>query len=247
MKEGDISKHINHAGIYFLLGEDSNGRPTIYIGQANTRKNGKGLLQRISEHKNDENEWNEVIILTRQNDTLDAAELNYLENRFNDLAGKIKRYVIINKCEPTKGNISEEKQSEMDEFMDNRFAIVGILGMKAFVAIHDETSPSQTGGTNDKAIIFYSSRRNYPASAKLSNEGFVLLKGSHIREKLSATVSPSTTKQREQYSHQIDENFITTEDILFKSPSGAAAFVVGAHINGNDFWKTKDGKSPKAF
>ena len=178
--------------------------------------------------KNDENEWNEVIILTRQNDTLDAAELNYLENRFNDLAGKIKRYVIINKCEPTKGNISEEKQSEMDEFMDNCFAIVGILGMKAFVAIHDETSPSQTGGTND-------------------NEGFVLLKGSHIREKLSATVSPSTTKQREQCSHQIDENFITTEDILFKSPSGAAAFVVGARINGNDFWKTKDGKSPKDF
>lgn len=68
-KGGDISKHINHAGIYFLFwGESPNGSPSIYIGQANARKNGKGLVQRLYEHKNDENEWNEIVIITRQSD-----------------------------------------------------------------------------------------------------------------------------------------------------------------------------------
>ena len=132
LEKGDISQHINHAGIYFLLGESSNGTPSIYVGQANTRKNGRGLIQRLNEHKSDENEWNEIVILTRQNDTLDAAELNYLENKFTNLAHKVNRYDVINKCDPSKGNISEEKQSEMDEFIDNCLAIVGILGIKAF-------------------------------------------------------------------------------------------------------------------
>ena len=43
----------------------------------------------------------------------------------------------------------------------------------------------------------------------------------------------------------IDDNNILQEDILFKSPSYAAAFVIGGHVNGLVSWKTKDGKTLK--
>lgn len=106
---GDISRHILHAGIYFLLVENENGNSTIYIGQASARKNGKGLIQRLNEHKSDEHEWTEIIILTRKDDSLDATELNFLENKFTNLAQNVNRYVVINRCDPSKGYVSEEK------------------------------------------------------------------------------------------------------------------------------------------
>ena len=39
----------------------------------------------------------------------------------------------------------------------------------------------------------------------------------------------------------IDNNRILQENILFKSPSYAAAFVIGGNANGLMEWKTKDG------
>nr|WP_278320197.1 DUF4357 domain-containing protein [Garciella nitratireducens] len=43
----------------------------------------------------------------------------------------------------------------------------------------------------------------------------------------------------------MDENGILQENILFRSPSYAAAFVIGGHVNGLVEWKTKDGVSLK--
>ena len=40
----------------------------------------------------------------------------------------------------------------------------------------------------------------------------------------------------------IDENSIIKNEILFKSPSSSAAFVLGASANGNIEWRTDEGK-----
>lgn len=243
LEKGDISQHINHAGIYFLLGESSNGTPSIYVGQANTRKNGRGLIQRLNEHKSDENEWNEIVILTRQNDTLDAAELNYLENKFTNLAHKVNRYDVINKCDPSKGNISEEKQSEMDEFIDNCLAIVGILGIKAFEMLNDNFHAESSKTRVNKSLLFYA-KSKLNAKATISNQGFILLKGSQINPIMNKSLKDSIRKLRKKYSNKINENNITTDDLLFHSQSAAAAFVTGCSTSGNIFWRTTDNKSP---
>ena len=244
---GDISKHIKHAGIYFLLGESINGNPTIYVGQANTRKNGIGLIQRLNEHKGDENEWSEIVILTRQNDTLDAAELNYLENKFTNLAVEVKRYDVINKCDPSKGNISEEKESEMDEFIDNCLSIVGILGIKAFEKIEKLNFSNVTDGSKFREPLIFFFKGKLKATASLSTQGFVLLKGSQLSSKLSESLKENIRLLRIKYGSKIDNNFKTTDDLLFNSQSAAASFVTGCPTSGNAVWKTKDGKSPKDF
>ena len=41
----------------------------------------------------------------------------------------------------------------------------------------------------------------------------------------------------------VDENGILQENVLFRSPSYAAAFVLGRNANGWTAWKTEDGKT----
>ena len=119
-KEGttNIVKDMKKTGIYFLLGEDAeSSEKIIYIGQAVVRKNGEGLLGRILEHKRNTkekywNDWNEVIVLTTQNNSFGPTEISYLENKFTALAMESKRYIVKNSNEPNQGNITEEKESE---------------------------------------------------------------------------------------------------------------------------------------
>lgn len=241
---GDIAKHIQHAGIYFLLGETEDGNPSIYIGQASARKNGKGLIQRITEHKGDANEWNEIVILTRKEDSLDATELNCLENKFTNLAINARRYTVVNRVDPSKGNISEEKEYEMDEYIANSLIIVSVLGIKAFDKLEPKPSRNADNSSEGTSKTFqYQGRQN--ATLAITNEGFVLLEGSQISPKLAAHVPEATKKLRAKYAGQTGPDYTTTENLLFGSSSAAAAFVGGFSASGNEYWKNPDGLSPK--
>ena len=70
-----------------------------------------------------------------------------------------------------------------------------------------------------------------------------MLKGSHIETIDSNSIPPGIVESR-QAAH-IDGNGILQEDVLFHSPSYAAAFVVGGHTNGLVDWKTIDGRTLK--
>lgn len=48
------------------------------------------------------------------------------------MAKQANRYVVKNGNEPTLGNITEEKQTEMEEFIDNARIIMGAMGHKLF-------------------------------------------------------------------------------------------------------------------
>lgn len=134
---GDIQEHLKQSGIYFLLGEDNEGNPCIYIGQAILRKNGNGLLARLKEHNKKTNEiycnyWNEVICFTTTNNSFGATEISYLENKFTNLAKESNRYTILNGNEPNIGNVTEEKESELEEFIDKAKVIMGEPKMKVY-------------------------------------------------------------------------------------------------------------------
>lgn len=250
----DITNHLKQSGIYFLTGEDDEGNSSIYIGQAVIRKNGEGLLCRLKEHKNSTTEkyrdyWNEAICFTTTNDTFGPTELSYLENKFTNMAKSAKRYKVLNGNEPNAGKVTEEKESELEEFIEYAKIIMGVLGNKVFeplIATIKE-DPIDDEIKNASGIKFnFVGNKNFKATAELTTEGFVLLKGSSINPKLSKYASDSTKRQRQLHEQDIVDN-VTTCDILFSSPSGASAFVAGRSSNGNTEWRTDDGKSPKDF
>ena len=132
---GDLKSRpeMKQSGVYFLLGrDDANQQDTVYIGQATSRKNGEGVLLRVQEHTRDNHAdyFNDVIVLTTQNNSFGPTEISYLENRFTQLANEANRFVVRNGNEPNSGNVTEEKQSELDEVVENTKTIIGTLGYR---------------------------------------------------------------------------------------------------------------------
>lgn len=246
---GDIVKHLKQTGIYFLIGENSDGKQTIYIGQADARKTGDALNIRLSEHiKNEKekywNDWNEIIVFTTTDNSLHSTQISYLENKFRNLAIEANRYLVQNGNEPNKGNISEEDESNMQSYIKDICMIVGILGYKMFEPLVKHFRAETTKNVEEMLFNF---QGKFKARGVFTNEGFVLLKGSEINSRINKSAHESTINAREQKKDKISNENTTTEDILFTSPSAAAGFVGGSSLSGNALWKTKDGKSPKDF
>ncbi len=238
---------LKQSGVYFLFGKnEETGDSVAYIGQAGARKNGEGILNRLQEHKRnpEKDYWTEAIVFTTSNNSFGPTEISYLENRFCNLAIQAKRYVVKNGNDPTPGNITEEKESELEEFIDNAKIIMGTLGHKIFVPLATSTpapivAAEDIADTSDELLYFDHS--GVKATGKRTSDGFVVLKGSQICSKLTKSCPDPTLRNREKYACKVDENFVLIEDILFTSPSSAASYIGGASLSGNACWCNAEG------
>lgn len=247
---------LKQSGVYFLFGNsDETGKGVVYIGQAGTRKNGEGILYRLMEHKRnpEKDYWTEAIVFTTSNNSFGPTEISYLENRFCKLAIEAKRYEVKNSNDPTPGNITEEKESELEEFIDYSKVIMGTLGYKLFEPIINKSCIEKQGKPEIaeadqiplclKRVI--KNVGKVEANGIQTSEGFVVLSGSRISPQDDNTI-PAVIKERRK-SAPIDTNGILKEDLLFTSPSYAAMFVIGKSANGLTSWKTQDGKTLKSL
>ena len=247
---------LKQSGVYFLFGtSDETGKGVVYIGQAGSRKNGEGILNRLQEHKRnpEKDYWTEAVVFTTSNNSLGATEISYLENRFCNMALEANRYEVRNGNDPTPGNITEEKESEMEEFIDYAKVIMGTLGHKLFEPLGKPVVNVSECNNNDAvqgAVGLHLARNikkigRIEADGVQTTEGFVVLQGSHIASVDDNTI-PAVIKERRKKAN-IDENGILQEDMLFTSPSYAAMFVIGKSANGLTSWKTSDGKTLKSL
>ncbi|ODA41851.1 GIY-YIG nuclease family protein [Desulfosporosinus sp. BG] len=241
---------LSQSGVYFLFGSsDQTGENTTYIGQAGIRKNGEGILYRLQEHKRnpDKDYWTEAVVFTTSNNSFGPTEISYLENRFANMAVAAKRYLVKNGNEPTPGHITEEKESELEEFVDYAKIIMSTLGHKVFEPLAQIIlASSATTPSDERGSLFFSIKRSGAnAQARLTSEGLVVMAGSSIRKDSVPSCPDYVKSAREDNKEYIDKNGILQKDILFKTPSGASSFVLGAPTNGNVEWKTEDGKTFK--
>lgn len=244
----DESKEISalhQSAIYMLFGMDDNNEPLVYIGQAGIRKNDDGVLQRLKEHDTDSSKdfWTEAVVLTTSNDSFGPTDLNFLENRYYRLIKEINRYKVFNDNEPTLGNVTEEKISELLAYIEFSKLPIGLLGKKVLTPI-DELADS---GRSEDEIIYTMTQKVgsevVTGYAKETNEGFLLLKGSKVSHKTAQTISESLKLRRKTVKKDNDNCIM--EDILFNSPSTAAMFLIGQTANGLILWKNKEGVNLK--
>jgi len=241
---------LSQSGVYFLFGtSDQTGENVVYIGQAGVRKNGEGILYRLQEHKrnSEKDYWTEAVVFTTSNNSFGPTEISYLENRFCSMAIDAKRYVVKNGNDPNSGNITEEKESELEEFIDYSRIVMGTLGHKVFETLAQPVAANASPDTADVQSVqsLYIKRSGTNASAHLTNEGFVVLAGSVIRKDTVPSCPEFALSARKENKDYIDENAVLHKDILFRTPSGASAFVLGAPTNGNVEWKDENGKTLK--
>jgi hypothetical protein len=246
---------LKQSGVYFLFGtSDETGKGVVYIGQAGARKNGEGILNRLQEHKRnpEKDYWTEAIVFTTSNNSFGPTEISYLENRFCNLAVEANRYEVKNGNDPTPGNITEEKESEMEEFIDYAKVIMGTLGHKLFEPISKPVvkQVEESAAKPSENVHLHLERTikkvgKVEADGSQTSEGFVVLKGSHISLVDDDTIPAVIKEQRKKAP--IDENGILQEDMLFSSPSYAAMFVIGKSANGLTSWKTEAGQTLKSL
>ena len=252
--QSDSIKETKNNGIYFMIGVDEESdQPAVYVGQARQRSNGQGLLGRIIEPHNSITYWKEAILLTTRDDYFGPTELCYLEHKLYKIAKEAKRYLVTNGNTPSIGNPTEEKQCELDEFIEYAKLVISAMGYKFLIPIVPEMikrkMSAQDVGVKEQQEsdgigphIFKMSYNGANAIAALTDDGVVLLQGSSINEAMTNTCPETVKKNRELYADKIIDG-VLQEDVLFKSPSGAATFVAGAHVNGKTYWQSENGKT----
>lgn len=251
---GDLKSRdeMKQSGIYFLFGRDEDKQKDMtYIGQATTRKNGEGVLLRIQEHTRDTHAdyFNDVIILTTQNNSFGPTEISYLENKFTQLAKEAGRYIVKNGNDPNPGNVTEEKESELDEIIENTLKIIGTLGYRVFVPMTKKVSQDLIDNHSTYLYLKRKTKKSnkvIEATCEQTTEGFVVLEGSQV-EIMDSPSLPASLKEMRQnlIASQVIQDGVLKEKQLFSSPSYAAAFLLGLQTNGRTDWKNQDGRTLK--
>ncbi|TXH04996.1 MAG: GIY-YIG nuclease family protein [Nevskiaceae bacterium] len=254
----------NRPGVYFLFGlDEESGRDVAYIGEAEV------VIERISSHVSGKDFWTDLVAFTSKDDNLTKAHVRYLESRLVQLAQNAGRYILTNSVSPQPASLPRADQDAMEDYIESLGMLLAALGHKVLVPLTtkpaspssqpnatatsriDLTTPTEASPipATSKEPTNYSLRvgRIY-ATAQKTNEGLVVLAGSEaapdsqpslssgyraIREKLIASGALLVADGKARFSR----------DHLFRSPSQAAAVIVGYSINGRDAWKAEDSRT----
>lgn len=231
---------IQQAGVYFLFCKEDDDSDSVYIGESENVK--ERLLQHLRDYDADNEKyyWTMAVIFTGRD--LNKALIRYLENRLVDIAKKCKRYKALTKNTYQNTVLKESDYAVMEEFIDDVKVVINALGYKVLEPLIQK----QDIGNNDEELLHISSGSAYGVG-KVTPEGFVVLQGARLNEKLSAkSLSNGIVKLREKWmADEKVKDWVTTEDLLFSSSSAAADFVLGYSVSGPRVWKNADGKSLK--
>lgn len=253
-------------GVYILLGDDpgSVGDRLAYIGQSDD------VANRLTRHDAKKEFWTEVVVITSKDMNLTSAHVRYLEARLVRLAKSIGRVPLDNGNEPTGGaDLPEADASDMEYFIDQLRVILPVLGIDMFRGRETRGAPSGTTPvvlpepgtaqvTTSPRFRFKRSAGGVDARAQLIDGEFTVLADSIVCPSmpgLGEGFSESTTRQykgrQEQHGKLIEDGSIVvgadgiarlTRDVVFSSPSAAAAIVQGrASVNGLQAWVADDG------
>lgn len=227
---------LNQTGVYLLFGtNEKTGEELAYVGQARERKNGNGVLGRIAEHVGEEklDYFTHAVVIITSNDSFGPTEISYLENSFYQQARKAARVQVKNGNDPSPGKVTEEKQAELEEFINYAKIAIGSLGYHLFDEV--TTSARSVPETENESLLFLNSS-SASGKGRQTSEGFVVLEGAQLREDFTASCPDTIKRLREKYRDRIEEGELT-KDTLFSSPSAAAGFLMGSSANGRFHWR----------
>jgi hypothetical protein len=251
---------LKRPGIYFLFGQNEESeQDAVYIGEA------ENVLDRIYAHVSGKGFWSEIIAFTSKDDNLTKGHARYLESRIFDLANLSGRYLIENSASPQRPSLPRSDRDAMEEFINGISTLLGVLGHKVLEPLVDRknvgyeinTIPSSSNLDKNK-------QQNEVTPTSLINQAFQLRVGSLIANAVRTDEGLVVLAESDACSHTqssfslgykaIRERLLSSQvlvengakykfarDQLFRSPSQAAALVVGYAINGRDAWKTSTG------
>ncbi len=108
-------------GVYLLLSEDM-----VYIGQASD------LAKRIKQHIIGKSWWERVVILTTSDDSLNRADLDYIESFLIAKAGSVGKLDCDNKNVGNKQKLSRFREVEIQQYIEEALFLLELIGIGVF-------------------------------------------------------------------------------------------------------------------
>jgi hypothetical protein len=243
LKEMGSDTSARQPAVYFLFGRDSEESlvTTAYIGEA------ENLFDRLSTHNNDKSKdfWYMTVAFISSDGSLTKAHVKYLESRCVELAREAKHfgYTLKNGTEPLAPHLPQSDIPVMEEFVDNIALLLGTVGYSLL-----QNEGKNSGDIENPLVTIQNKEGNIKGTARLTNEGFVVYKGSVISGKQSSTVTDKNQRLidkllSEGIIEKRDEGYIFMRDFNFTTPSAAGDLILGYSENGWITWKTADGKT----
>lgn len=224
-------EELNKQCLYFLVGGTSIS-PEVYIGEA------ENFQKRIPQHQS-KDFWNTCIVFLAKDENLSKAHVRFLEATFVDDCRKANRAKMHNGNSPDGSKLSEEDESDMDEFKQNIKLVLSTLGY----TFHEIASVA------DKSYEkYFIKAKGLEAKGIYTSEGMIVLEGSQVaKEEVPSIHEYLHNLRAEKIEEQaiIDKGnyFEVQQKITFSSLSTAAGFVMGRSANGWSEWKNSEGKT----
>ncbi len=108
-------------GVYLLLSDQQ-----VYVGQASD------LERRTKQHLADKDWWTQVILMTTKDDSFNASDIDYLESRLIDLAGKAGKSDSDNKKKGNPQKVDEFRQAELEQYLEEALFLLELIGVRVF-------------------------------------------------------------------------------------------------------------------
>lgn len=241
LKEYVTRDDLQKPGIYLLFGKNEANEDAAYIGEA---ENGiERLQQQLAKEF-----WNEAIIFNSKDKYLNKASIKYLEHRIHSVALQADRYDLTNSNIPTKSEISEAEQAELEEFLYNIRLLTSTLGHRIF----EELNETLEKKGNDETVFYCKGPNGANAKGALSTEGFVVYKDSLFTIVKQPSINPGYQRLKEKLISEgilveQEGSYMLQRDYPFSSTSAAASIVLGRAASGPIHWKTINGIDLKSI
>lgn len=214
--------------VYFLIGGTSLS-PEVYIGET------ENFQKRIPQHQS-KDFWNTCVIFLAKDENLSKAHIRFLESTFVEDCKKANRAKLHNGNSPEGSRLSEEDESDMNEFKQNIKLVLSALGytFHEIATVSDKTYSIKAKGLKANGIY--------------TSEGMIVLEGSQVTKEETPSIGDSlrnlrTEKLQEQALIDKGAYYEVEQKITFSSLSTAAGFVMGRRANGWTEWKNSVGKT----
>lgn len=229
-----------YTGVYLLLGE-KDGAPLAYIGEA------EDVSERIRNHDARKDWWTQAVLITSAANILNKAHVKFLEARLVELARAAGKIDLENGNTPPRPGLSEAAHANMEVFLDYVMLVLPALRIDIFLRNTRPTLVATMQIATDAVPTFElkSDRHGLQATAQLVNGEFIVQAGSRARS------AWSEASEDHNYAHLYRELIkagvlvehegyrVFAANYAFRSPSAAAAVILGRPANGPNDWKVQ--------
>ena len=171
-----------------------------------------------------------------------------------ELANDAGRVELENSTSPQRPALPRADRDAMEEFLDPARILLAALGFPLLQPVVKkdksgaQAAAGSTGPLADVRLFFNVPKRGVKAEGASTDEGFVVFAGSVGSKGFTKSLPKGWLGLRDDLvakgAIEVSARVIHfKKDVLFKSPSAAAAVTAGTNRNGRLEWKDAKGKS----